>query len=51
MRNSFSTVGVDNQSEEGWGSFYSPDTFITVGGVRTSEISDLDRICPMGDSN
>jgi hypothetical protein len=35
----------------GWGSFYRPHTFITIGGVRTSEISDLDQICPMGDSN
>jgi hypothetical protein len=24
---------------------------MTVGGVRTSDISDLDRICPMGISN
>jgi hypothetical protein len=25
--------------------------FMTVGGVRTSDISDLDRICPIGISN
>jgi hypothetical protein len=24
---------------------------MTVGCVKTSDISDLDRICPMGDSN
>jgi hypothetical protein len=24
---------------------------MTIGGVTTSDISDLDRICPMGDSN
>jgi hypothetical protein len=35
----------------GWGPIYSPHIFITVGGVRTSDISDLNRICPMGDSN
>jgi hypothetical protein len=34
-----------------WGHIYSPHTFITVGGVRTSDISDLDQICPMGNSN
>jgi hypothetical protein len=34
----------------GWGPIYSPHIFITVGGVRTSDISDLDQICPMGDS-
>jgi hypothetical protein len=34
-----------------WGPIYSPHTFITVGGVRTSDISNLDRICPMENSN
>jgi hypothetical protein len=34
-----------------WGPIYSPHTFITVGGVRTSDISDLDQICLMGNSN
>jgi hypothetical protein len=33
-----------------WGPIYSPHTFITVGGVRTSDISDLDQICPIGNS-
>jgi hypothetical protein len=33
------------------GPIYSPHAFITVGGVRTLNISDLDRICPMKNSN
>jgi hypothetical protein len=33
------------------GPIYSPCRFMTVGCVRTSDISDLDQICPMGDSN
>jgi hypothetical protein len=33
-----------------WGPIYSPHTFITFGGVRPSDISELDRICPMGNS-
>jgi hypothetical protein len=35
----------------GWGPIYSPHRFMTIVGVRTSEISNLDQICPMGDSN
>jgi hypothetical protein len=31
--------------------FIAPHTFITVGGVRTSDISDLDKICLMENSN
>jgi hypothetical protein len=34
-----------------WGPIYSPYRFMTVGGVRISDISDLDQICLMGDSN
>jgi hypothetical protein len=30
---------------------YNPHRLMTVGGVRTLNISDLDQICPMGDSN
>jgi hypothetical protein len=48
--NVFSIVGLASQSE-GVGTIYSPHTFITVRGVRTLDISDLDRICSMGDSN
>jgi hypothetical protein len=33
-----------------WELIYSLYTFINVGGVRTSDISDLDWICPMGNS-
>jgi hypothetical protein len=39
------------EPREEWGPIYSPHTFITVGGVRTSDIFDIDRICPMGISN
>jgi hypothetical protein len=56
-RSSRSKVGVSFECLEWpakprgeWGRIYSPHTFITVGGVRTSDISDLDRIRPMGNS-
>jgi hypothetical protein len=35
----------------GWGPIYSPHRFMIVGGVRILDISNLDRVCPMGDSN
>jgi hypothetical protein len=38
---------VASRTKGEWGPIYSPHTFITVGGVRTSDIFDLDQICPM----
>jgi hypothetical protein len=42
---------VASRSVEGWGPIYSTHRFMIIGGVRTSDISDVDRICPMGGSN
>jgi hypothetical protein len=39
------------EPREEWETIYIPHTFITVEGVRTSDISDLDQICPMEISN
>jgi hypothetical protein len=41
---------VASRTKGEWGLIYSPDTFITVGGVRTSDISDLDGKCPIENS-
>jgi hypothetical protein len=35
----------------GWRPISSPHIFMTVESVRTSDISDLEMICAMGDSN
>jgi hypothetical protein len=48
---SFECLEWPAEERRGWGLIYSPHTIMTVGGVRTSDISDLDWICPMGDSN
>jgi hypothetical protein len=51
-RISFSSCWSGQPKKRGyWGPIYSPRAFITVGGVKTSDISDLDRICPMKNSN
>jgi hypothetical protein len=48
---SFECLEWPTEMRRGWGPIYSPCAFMTVGGVRRSDLSNLDQICPMGDSN
>jgi hypothetical protein len=44
-------LGSSHPRERRWSAFYRNLEKLAVGAVRTSDIFDLDRICPMADSN
>jgi hypothetical protein len=51
LQSSLKCSRIKREMRRGWGPIYSPHEFMTIGGVKTSDISNLDRISLMGDSN